>query len=91
MIGKLIRGTWTLVVYTCFATLLAEAILSWVNPHTPLAPMLYAVNRPFLQPLRRSIPPVGNVDLSVLVLLLICQLMLIVPIGGLEQAVQRLL
>lgn len=78
-------------VYLLIATLLAEAILSWVNPHTPLAPMLFAVNRPFVQPLRRRIPPVGNVDLSVLVLLIICQLILIVPIGGLEQAVQRLL
>jgi YggT family protein len=78
-------------IYLLIATLLAEAILSWVNPHTPLAPMLVAVNRPFLQPLRRNIPPVGNVDLSVLVLFLICQLILIVPIGGLEQAVMRLM
>ena len=80
-----------LSIYLLIATLLVEAILSWVNPHTPLAPMLGAVNRPFLQPLRRRIPPVGNVDLSVLVLLIICQLILIVPIGGLEQAAQRLL
>ena len=78
-------------IYLLLITLFAEAILSWVNPHTPLAPMLAAVNRPFLQPLRRRIPPVGSVDLSVLVLFLICQLILIVPIGGLEQAVQRLL
>jgi YggT family protein len=78
-------------IYLLIATLLAEAILSWVNPHTPLAPMLGAVNRPFLQPLRRRIPLVGNVDLSVLVLFLICQLILIVPIGGLEQAVTKLL
>jgi YggT family protein len=77
-------------VYLLIATLLVEAILSWVNPHTPLAPMLYAVNRPFVQPLRRRIPPVGNVDLSMLVLLLLCQLILI-PIGSLEQSVQRLL
>jgi YggT family protein len=77
--------------YLLIATLIAEAILSWVNPYTPLAPMLAAVNRPFVQPLRRRIPPVGNVDLSVLILLLICQLILIVPIGGLEQAAQRLL
>src|SRR5512135_762118 len=48
-------------IYLLLATLLAEAILSWVNPHTPLAPMLLAVNRPFVQPLRRRIPPVGNV------------------------------
>jgi YggT family protein len=53
--------------------------------------MLHAINRPFLQPLRRSIPPLGNVDLSVLIMLIICQLILIVPIGGLEMAVQRLL
>ena len=84
---KLLR----LSIYLLMATLIAEALLSWVNPHTPLAPMLFAVNRPFLQPLRRSIPPVGNVDLSVLILLLICQLILIVPIGGLEQAVTRLI
>ncbi len=78
-------------IYLLVATLLAEAILSWVNPHTPLAPLLSAVNRPFVQPLRRRIPPVGNVDLSVLILFIICQLILIVPIGGLEQAVSRLL
>ncbi len=84
---KLLR----LSIYLLMASLIAEALLSWVNSHTPLAPMLFAVNRPFLQPLRRSIPPVGNVDLSVLILLLICQLILIVPVGGLEQAVTRLL
>jgi len=80
-----------LSIYLLTATLIAEALLSWVNPHTPIAPMLFAVNRPFLQPLRRSIPPVGSVDLSVLVLLIICQLILIVPIGGLEQAVTKLI
>ncbi len=78
-------------VYLLVATLLAEAIMSWVNPHTPLAPMLSTFNQPFLQPLRSVIPLVGRVDLSVLVLFIICQLILIVPIGGMEQFVQRLL
>jgi YggT family protein len=88
---------WTLVrllklsIYIILATLLAEAILSWINPHTPVAPMLSAFNRPFVQPLRRRLPPVGNVDLSVFVLFLIFQLILIVPVGGLEQAAVRLL
>ncbi len=79
-----------LSVYLLIATLVAEAVLSWVNPHTPLAPMLVAFNRPFVQPLRRRIPLVGNVDFSVLVLLILCQLILI-PLGGLEHAVTRLL
>lgn len=78
-------------IYLLLASLLAEAVLSWVNPHTPLAPMLRAFNYPFLQPLRSRIPLVGNVDLSVLVLFLICQLILIVPVGGLEHLAQRLL
>ncbi|MDH2916397.1 MAG: YggT family protein [Gallionella sp.] len=78
-------------IYLLVATLLAEAILSWINPHTPLAPMLSTCNRPFVQPLRNVIPPVGRVDLSVLVLFIICQLILIVPVGGMEQFVQRLL
>lgn len=80
-----------LSIYLLVGTLIAEAILSWVNPHTPIAPMLHAVNRPFLQPLRRNIPPVGNVDLSVLLLLIICQLILIVPVSALEQVALRLL
>ncbi|MDO8991161.1 MAG: YggT family protein [Sideroxyarcus sp.] len=78
-------------IYLLIATLIVEAILSWVNPHTPLAPMLSAVNRPFLLPLRRRIPLVGGVDLSVLLLLIICQLILIAPIGGLEQFALSLL
>lgn len=88
---------WTVVkllqlsVYLLIGTLIAEAILSWVNPHTPVAPLLHAVNRPFLQPLRSRIPPVGNVDLTVLLLLIICQLILIVPLGALEQAALSLL
>ncbi len=79
-----------LSIYLLMATLLVEAILSWVNPHTPVAPLLSAVNRPFVQPLRRRIPPIGNVDVSISILFLIC-LILIIPVGGLEQAAQRLL
>ncbi len=77
--------------YLLMASLLVEAVLSWVNPRTPLTPLLVAVSRPFIQPLRRRIPPLGNVDLSILILLILCQLVLIVPLGGLEQVVIRLL
>ncbi|MHB1116191.1 YggT family protein [Sideroxydans sp.] len=94
LIGLLL---WTLVkllklsLYLLMASLLLEAVMSWVNPHTPLAPLLTAVNLPFVQPLRRRIPTVGSLDLSILVLLLLCQLLLIVMVGGLEQAATRLL
>ncbi len=94
LIGLLL---WTLVkllklsLYLLMASLLLEAVLSWLNPHTPLAPLLSAVNLPFVQPLRRRIPPIGSLDLSILLLLIFCQLLLIVMVGGLEQAATRLL
>ena len=59
----------------------AQAILSWVNPYTPLAPLLAAITQRFLRPLRRIVPLVGNVDLSPLLLLVICQIILLVPVG----------
>lgn len=88
---------WTLVkllklsLYLLMASLLLEAIMSWVNPHTPLAPLLAAVNQPFVRPLRQRMPLLGGIDLSILVLLLLCQLIQIVLVGGLEQAAMRLL
>ena len=55
------------------------------------AGLLDAVTRPFLRPLRRRIPPLGSVDLTVLVLIIACQLILIVPLTWLENMAIRLL
>ncbi len=52
------------------------AVLSWVNPHSPMAGPIHMFTRPFLAPIRRVVPPVANVDLSPLVLLLILQIVL---------------
>lgn len=78
-------------LYLLMAAVFAQAILSWVNPYTPVAPLLTAVTQRFLQPLRRIVPMLGNVDLSSLLLLIICQLIVIVPIGELEQVAFGLL
>lgn len=52
-----------------------EALLSWVNPQAPAAPFLRAVNEPLLRPLRRILPPIGGLDISVLVAMLLLQIM----------------
>lgn len=83
---KLLR----LSVYLLMAALFIQAILSWFNPYTPMSGLLTVVTRPFLAPLRRRIPPLGNVDLTVLVLLIVCQLILIVPLTWLEGMAERL-
>jgi YggT family protein len=51
-------------------------VLSWVNPHAPIAPTIDALTQPFLSPIRRFVPLIGGVDLSPLVLILLLQLAL---------------
>ncbi len=63
------------ICYGFMATLIIEAIFSWVNPYAPLAPFVRALNDPLLRPLRRVIPPLGGVDLSPLVLLILLQIL----------------
>lgn len=72
-------------LYLLIGAVFAQSILSWVNPHTPVASVLNVVTHRFLQPLRRIVPMLGNVDLSPLLLFIICQLILIVPVGMLER------
>ena len=48
-----------------------QVVFSWINPDAPMAPFFDVITRPFLRPLRRFIPPIGRVDLTPLVLLLV--------------------
>ena len=66
-------------IYILIFAVFIQALLSWINPDAPVMPVFNAVTRPFLRPLRRFIPPVGRVDLSpmVLILLLFVLLMLL--------------
>jgi YggT family protein len=80
-----------LSIYLLMMMLFVQAVLSWVNPHSPLAPVAASFTQRFLAPVRRIVPMVGSIDFSVLALLIICQLLLIVPIGWLEHIVSRML
>lgn len=76
-------------LYIVIAVVVIQAVLSWINPYTPLAPLLNNMTRPFLYIFRKLIPPVGNVDLSPLIVIVICQLLLMLPVAYLEMALSR--
>jgi YggT family protein len=76
-------------VYLLIFAVFLLAILSWVNPHAPVAPVFNAIARPVLRPFRRILPPVGGVDLSPLVLLLVLWVALFL-IDGLAREAGRL-
>ena len=72
-LGLAVLGLATVVLNLLTALVLVEVVLSWVNPHSPVMGEVGALVEPFLRPFRRVIPPLGGVDLSPLVLLLIIQ------------------
>ena len=68
-------------LYIVLMMIIMQAVLSWVNPHSPLAPLLDSFTRPFLAVFRKRIPPVANVDLSPLFVLILIQVLLMVVVG----------
>ena len=61
-----------------FAVVLVYALISWLQPGSPMYGLLGRLAEPLLAPLRRFIPVVGGIDLSALVLLLLLQIGLMV-------------
>lgn len=77
-------------LYTIMVAVIAQVLLSWVGPYSPMMPLLNSMTRPFLRVFQRRIPPIGNVDLSPLFLLVVIQLLLMLPVAYLEALVGQM-
>ena len=77
-------------LYIVMVAVFIQVIASWFTFHGPMTPVLNSMTRPFLRMFQRRIPPIGNVDLSPLFLLVVIQLLLILPIAWLEANVAQL-
>ncbi|HEY5715878.1 MAG TPA: YggT family protein [Psychromonas sp.] len=61
----------TAVFKLLFWVLILRAILSWVSRgHNPIEAVMIQLTEPLLAPVRRFVPPMGGLDLSMLVVLL---------------------
>ena len=78
-------------LYILMVAVIAQAVLSWVNPRSPAMSVLVSLTRPFLRPFQRRIPPVGGVDLSPLLVLVLCQLLLLWPVAPLILTISRMM
>ncbi len=58
-------------IYT--VALLLIVILSWVAPHArhPVAILAHQLTEPLLRPVRNAVPPIGGLDFSVMIVLLV--------------------
>lgn len=71
-----VLATLRLSLYLLIGALLLQAVLSWVSPYSPLSQPVAQLTRPFLRPIQRFVPPIGAVDLSPLIAILLAQLLL---------------
>jgi YggT family protein len=67
-----------MAVYLVMGVVIVAALLSWINPYSPLVPLFDALSRPLLGPVRRRMPVLGGIDLSPLVVILLLEVLLVV-------------
>ena len=89
VLGLAVLGVVKLTLYIVLYAVILQAILSWLNPHTPLAPVLDSLTRPLLRPLRNRMPYTAGVDLSPLVVFIVIELLLMLLVAPFEQRLMQ--
>ncbi len=74
-------------VLLIMAVVACVAVLSWINPFSPVLPVFDAISGPLLRPIRRMLPLFGRFDLSPLVLFVLLQICILL----LDEGRKRLL
>ena len=77
ILWKAVLATLRISVYLLIGALILQAVLSWVAAYSPISQPLAQLTRPFLDPIRRVVPPIAAIDLSPLIAILLAQLVLI--------------
>lgn len=65
-------------LYLAMMLIIGSALLSLINPQTPLAYPLHMLSDPLMRPFRKVLPLFGNFDLSPLVAIVVIQILLVI-------------
>ena len=84
-----------LFVYIFMFAIIIQIILSWVSPgaYNPATVILYRLTDPLLRPARRLVPPIGGLDFSPMLPIVVLQLLIILvikPLAGLGYSLSGL-
>ena len=82
-----------LAIYVFFFSILAQVIISWVNPgmHNPVMGLLHSLNEPLLAPARRVIPPISGLDLSPIGVIIFLQLVSMLAVAPIRDVARSML
>ena len=84
LIGMSFLGVFRTGLDVFFYAILLQVILSWVNPHTPIASALNSLTKPILAPIQRFLPTASGIDFSPIVALIFLQMINVSVIKTLE-------
>ncbi len=84
LLGLAMMGVMNISLTIFLYAVLLQAVLSWLNPLTALAPLLDSLTTPILTKMRLFIRPIGHVDISPLVFVIGAQLVLATLLMPLE-------
>jgi len=90
LLGLALMEILKLSIYIFLYAVIAQAILSWLNPYNALSPVLDALTRPILNPIKKRIPSSGGFDFSPIIVFIIAQLLLMLFITPLVIQFSRL-
>lgn len=62
-----------LAIWIFIAAIFIQVIVSWISPgsHNPLVSLSHSLTAPLMRPLRRVIPPLGMIDITPMIAILI--------------------
>ena len=87
ILGLSLIGVIRTIIDIFFYAIFLQVILSWINPHTPIAPVLSSLTRPILAPIQRMVPSVSGIDFSPFVAIILLQMLNISVIATLEKSI----
>lgn len=72
-----------LFLLTYFYAIILQAILTWVQPSSPVIITLYRITAPIMRPIQRLVPNVGGMDISPIPAMILLQLTIILVVNPL--------
>jgi YggT family protein len=84
LLGLAMMGVMNISLTIFLYAVLLQAVLSWLNPLTALAPLLDSLTTPILTKMRLFIRPIGHIDISPLIFVIGAQLVLATLLMPLE-------
>ena len=84
LVGLSFLGVFRTGLDVFFYAILLQVILSWVNPHTPIASALNSLTKPILAPIQRLLPMASGIDFSPIVAIIFLQMINVSVVKTLE-------